>query len=402
MRLIDAVLNKRARTGIGRERIPPNLSVAAAEEALSFHGIIPQYYPTPLLKLSAASSKMQISEVLIKDESKRFDMNSFKVLGGIYAIAKYIYSRIEDHPARLDFAYIQSESVRRQLGTITFATATDGNHGLGVARTAQILGHKAVVFMPAGTVPARIRAIEETGAEVKLTKANYDDTVALAAETASKKGWVLIQDTAFEGYQNIPEWIMQGYLTIIYEALVQMKTMGLDKPTHIFLQAGVGSMAAAILGYLVSKYGELYPYAAIVEPHHAACFYDSFVIGDGEPYRAKGDLKTIMAGLSCGEPNPLAWNIINDYADISLACDDAVAVEGMRFLANPAGKDPKIISGESGAVTAGLLWLLTRDNQYADIRDMVKIDAKSVILLINTEGATDPDNYRKIVQDHKL
>ncbi|MEW5922526.1 MAG: diaminopropionate ammonia-lyase [Candidatus Zixiibacteriota bacterium] len=400
MRLIKAVSNRHARIGIGRDTIPPAFSVAAAEDVIGFHSTIPQYYPTPLLRLPAAASKMKIAEILIKDESKRFGLNSFKVLGGTYSIMKYICTEIGIPDDRISFQDLQSGSVRGKTGDITFSTATDGNHGLGVAWTAQQLGYKAVVFMPVGTVPARIRAIEETGAEVQVTKANYDETVNIAAEAASKKGWVSIQDTTFEGYETIPEWVMQGYLTIMYETLVQMKTMGRTRPTHILLQAGVGSMAAAVLGYLVSKYVDSYPYTAIVEPVQAACFYDSFVVGDGEPYPAKGDLRTIMAGLSCGEPNTLAWDIINNFADAAIACEDEVSVEGMRLLANPTGNDPKIISGESGAVTAGLLWLLTRDNQYTDIRQMMDIGPDSVVLLINTEGATDPDNYRKIIQGY--
>lgn len=401
MRLIKAVSNRHARVGYDREYIPPAFSIAAAEDVIGFHSTIPQYCPTPLLRLPSAASKMKIAEILIKDESKRFGLNSFKVLGGTYAIMKYICSRIGRPDDNINFQELQSESVRSKTGDITFSTATDGNHGLGVAWAAGQLGYKAAVFMPDGTVPARIKAIEETGATVQVTKANYDETVLIAAEMASKNGWVAIQDTTYEGYKTIAGWVMQGYLTMIYESLVQMKTMGISRPTHVLLQAGVGSMSAAVLGYLVSKYGESYPYTVIVEPVQAACFHDSFVIGDGEPYPAKGNLKTIMAGLSCGEPNRLAWDIINNFADAAVACEDDVAIEGMRLLANPTGSDPRIISGESGAVTAGLLRLLTFDDQYTEIRQMMNIGQNSVVLLINTEGATEPENYRRIVQGYQ-
>ena len=398
MRRIKAVPNTGARTHFNLDNIPSAFSLKAAETALHFHNTIPRYYPTPLVRLPSLSSRLELAGIYVKDESKRFGLNSFKVLGSSYAIARYIYSKIGQPYSDMDFNNLNSDKVRSKTGIITFTTASDGNHGLGVAWTAKYLGHKAVIYLPDGTVPARVRAIEDTGAEVEVTALNYDDTVRQAAQIAAEKGRVLIQDTAWNGYRVVPEWIMCGYMTLIYESMVQMKTMGKERPTHVFLQAGVGSMAASVLAFLVRKFGETYPITVIVEPAGAACYHDSFAAGDGQPHRADGDLHSVMAGLSCGEPNPAAWEIISHYADMAIACDDSIAVSGMQLLAAPAIGDKAIVSGESEAVTSGLLAALMHDGQYADIKSNLGLDKNSIVLLISTEGATDPDNYRKIVK----
>jgi len=399
MGFIKSALNKNVRTDFGVENLSPAFSIREAEIAVNFHSSIPRYYPTPLVKLNSLASRLGLSNIFIKDESKRFGINSFKVLGGAYAISRFLYSKLGRPYTGMDFEALKAEHIKMAAGDMTFATASDGNHGMGVAWTAQNLGYRAVVYLPEGTTAARINNIRETGAEVKVTSLGYDDTVSLAAEEASKNGWELIQDTAFENYKMIPEWIMQGYMTLIYEAVVQMKTMGVERPTHIFLQAGVGSMAAAVTAYLVVKFGARYPVTAIVEPDRAACHFESYANGDGNPHPAEGDLKTMMAGLSCGVPNPIAWEIIHNYADMYFTCDDDTAAEGMRLLAKPEGGDSRIISGESGAVTAGLLMSLMQDVRYEDIRKRAELGENSNVLLISTEGDTDPHNYRKITRD---
>jgi diaminopropionate ammonia-lyase len=241
---------------------------------------------------------------------------------------------------------------------------------------------------------ANIRA---EGAVAAITDLNYDDTVRLANRHAQENGWVVVQDTAWLGYEKIPTWIMQGYATIIREALEQIVEAGDEKPTHIFLQVGVGSFAGSILGYLADKFGEERPATVIVEPDKAACLYKSIVADDGEPHAVTGDLNTIMAGLACGEPNSISWGILRDYAEWYAVCPDYVAARGMRLLANPLGSDPRVISGESGAVGLGLLSLLAERDDLKPITEKLKLNQTARILIISTEGDTDPITYKDIV-----
>lgn len=294
---------------------------------------------------------------------------------------------------------LKTKEVKDQLGEITFTTATDGNHGRGVAWAAQQLGHKAVIYMPKGSSTARLNNIKATGAEAYITDFNYDDTVRLAAENAKKYDRVIIQDTAWEGYEDIPAWIMQGYCTMADEALAQLNQQGVDRPTHVFLQAGVGSYPGAIQGYFAAGLKAACPVTVIVEPNKADCIFKSALAKDGRPSKVSGEMDTIMAGLACGEPNPLAWNLLRDYSDMFISCPDNVAANGMRILGNPLGSDPRVVSGESGAVTTGIVSMLLQDKDLREVRDILKLDKTSNILVFNTEGDTDPENYRRIVWD---
>jgi diaminopropionate ammonia-lyase len=192
---------------------------------------------------------------------------------------------------------------------------------------------------------------------------------------------------------------MQGYVTIATEAMEQLCRIGIKKPTHVFLQAGVGSFAAAIQGYFADLFGNERPVTAIVEPKQADCFYRSAVANDGNPRIVTGEMTTIMAGLACGEPSRIAWELLRDYSDVFLTCPDWVAAKGMRMLGNPLKGDPRVISGESGAVTAGLLAALMKNDYLADARATLRLDQNSRVLLISTEGDTDPEKYRSIVWD---
>ncbi|MCP3955477.1 MAG: diaminopropionate ammonia-lyase, partial [Desulfobacterales bacterium] len=240
-------------------------------------------------------------------------------------------------------------------------------------------------------------AIEKEGAQAHVTDLNYDDTVRLATQTARENNWILMQDTSMPGYADIPGWIMQGYTTMVAEAIEQLQQARIEKPTHVMIQAGVGSMAAAVLGFLVEKFHADHPTAIIIEPENAACFYKSILAGDGQPHRVTGDLQTRMAGLACGEPNPVAWEILRDYADFFVVCPDFVTAEGMRRLAGPYGTDEKIVSGESGAVGIGLLELLMGKPELAKHKKALGLDKDAVVLAFSTEGDTDPEGYRQIV-----
>ena len=300
--------------------------------------------------------------------------------------------------SELPFNVLVSDEVKKQLGDVTFVTATDGNHGRGVAWVANKLRQKSVVYMPKGSAQMRFDAIAREGADVSITDLNYDDAVRLANKGAQEHGWIMVQDTAWDGYEEIPLWIMQGYSTIINEIVEQLEAAKEEKPTHVFLQAGVGSFAGAVQGYLSHLYGDDRPITIICEPHGANCIYKSMAANDGKPHNVTGDLTTIMAGLACGEPNTISWKILRDNSDFSVSCDDSIAARGMRVLSSPLGNDQRVISGESGAVGLGLFTVLSeKKEEYEELMKALKIDENSRILCISTEGDTDVEGFKNVV-----
>ncbi|MCD4743225.1 MAG: diaminopropionate ammonia-lyase [Desulfobacteraceae bacterium] len=357
-----------------------------------FHESLPGYIPTPLVKLSFLAKSLGVEEISIKDESKRFDLNAFKVLGASYAMARALMKELNFDPKKFTFEEILLHSKR--VSHLTFVTATDGNHGRAVAWVASKFGCKAVVFMPKGTSKPRLHAIQDLGAKASILDCNYDEAVDFAEQEAGKNNWALIQDTSFPGYEEIPENIMQGYFTLVTEAMAQGENMHF---THVFVQAGVGSLSGAVLAHLCSLFGKSKPVFVLVEAAGAPCFYKSMEIGDGKPHTVHGDLKTIMAGLACGKPCQIGWEILKVGTDAFITCSDEIAKKGMRILGNPMGDDIRIISGESGAVTLGLVYNLLHEKKNKYLRNNLKIDANSKILLFSTEGDTDPQHYRKIV-----
>jgi diaminopropionate ammonia-lyase len=279
---------------------------------------------------------------------------------------------------------------------MTCITATDGNHGRAVAWAARQLGCRAVIYVPEGTTTARLQSIKDLGADVDIVDGNYDDAVQKAAVVARKNQWLLLQDTIGPGDDEIPIRVMQGYLTMFSEAFDQLDGR---LPTHVLIQCGVGSLAGALQGYLAERFGDRRPVLTVVEPTKAACYYKSMVAGDGKPHQVKGRLNTIMAGLACGEPNILSWNILREFADVFTACQDDVTVKGMRVLANPLDGDDRVVSGESGAVTLGLLVYMMQKPGLEPLRKALNIQSDSRFLLFSTEGDTDPDMYGKIVRN---
>ena len=355
------------------------------------------YTETPLVHLKNLAEYLQVADIRVKDESYRFGLNAFKVMGGIYAVAKYLADRLGEKIENLSFQELQSPRVKEKLGTLTFISATDGNHGRGVAWAARELGHQSVIYMPKGSSIIRLKAIRQEGAVADITELNYDDAVRMCADLASKNGWVMVQDTAWEGYDHIPLWIMQGYATMGKEIVGQLdKELG-EQPTHIFLQAGVGSFAAAITAYMVQHYRDNPPVVMVVEPDKADCYYKSFANKEGKREIVTGMMDTIMAGLACGEPNTRAFRILRQYAKATFSCDDSIAALGMRVLGNPLADDPRVISGESGSAPLGLLYYLRKFEENQPICQELSLDSESRILFISTEGDTDPDHYRKVV-----
>lgn len=378
------------------QRLPADFNDSVARQLLRFHRTLPGYRPTRLVRLRALARRWGVGDILVKDESTRFGLKAFKVLGGSYAVARLICRRLGLEWETVDFDVLTSAAMRRRIGPMTLATATDGNHGRGVAWAAEQLGVNAVVYMPKGSARSRVESIRAHGARVEVTDLNFDDTVKLAWRRARDSGWHVIQDTAWEGYTDVPRWIMQGYTTLSREAIDQMADARLH-PTHVFVQAGVGAFAAAMVAHLAAVFKDRPPRFIVVEPTRAACMLASASAGDGRPHAVTGDLDTIMAGLSCGEPSTIAWEILQEWACGYFSCDNYVAANGMRILANPLQGDDPVEAGESGAVGAGLLDLIATHSAFERLKRRLQIGSDSTLLCFNTEGATDPVNYRDVV-----
>ena len=379
------------------------LAVMALDEinkAHEFHKSFPQYAPTPLVPLKKMADMLGVGSVFIKDESWRFGLNAFKVLGGSFAMAKYIAKQLKKDVSELPYEVLTGEKLRKEFGQATFFTATDGNHGRGVAWAANKLGQKSVVLMPKGSTKTRFDNIAKEGAQVTIENVNYDECVRMAAALAAKtEHGVMVQDTAWEGYEEIPAWIMQGYGTMAYEAAEQLRELEVNRPTHVFIQAGVGSLASAMVGYFTNLFPSNPPKFVIMEAGAADCLYKGALAADGEPRIVGGDLITIMAGLACGEPNTIGWDILRNHATAFISCPDWVSAKGMRMLAAPVKGDPSVVSGESGAVGMGVISTLMTDPAYKELRDALDLTTDSKVLLFSTEGDTDPVRYEEIVWD---
>lgn len=376
------------------------MSLDNVAKARAFHKSFPQYTVTPLARLDNLAAHLGLNNLCVKDESYRFGLNAFKVLGGSFAMASYIADETGRDVSDMTYDYLTSDELARDFGQATFFTATDGNHGRGVAWAARRLGQKAVVHMPKGSTKPRFDNIAAEGATVTIEEVNYDECVRMAAAEADacERG-VIVQDTAWEGYEKIPSWIMEGYGTMASEAAEQLREAAINRPTHVFVQAGVGSLAGAVVGYFANLYPDNPPTFVVMEATNAACLYKGAVAADGEPRIVTGDMPTIMAGLCCGEPNTLGWDILRNHVTAFVACPDWVAARGMRILGAPEKGDPRVISGESGAVGAGLISTLMTDESYAELRDLIGLDKTSNVLMFSTEGDTDPEHYRKVVWD---
>ena len=364
------------------------LKVMALDEikkARTFHESFPQYSTTPLAKLNNMASYLGLKELYVKDESYRFGLNAFKVLGGSFAMAKYIAKQTNKDVSELPYKVLTSDKLREEFGQATFFTATDGNHGRGVAWAANRLKQKAVVFMPKGSTKTRFDNIAKENATV----------------TIEEELRCFFEDTAWDGYEEIPAWIMQGYGTMAMEATEQLNEDGCDRPTHVFVQAGVGSLAGAVTGYFTNRYPENPPKIVVAEAAAAACLYKGAAAKDGKIRIVEGDLETIQAGLACGEPNTISWDILKNHVTVFAACPDWVSTKGMRLLAAPFKGDPQVISGESGAVPTGLLASIMEMEEYKDLKDYLQLDENSRVLVFSTEGDTDPDRFKEIVWEGK-
>ena len=351
------------RTGSYPEGLTSILSLARAAEA---HAHIRQwagYAPTPMRSLPAMAAGSGVAELLYKDEGLRFTLRSFKALGGAYAVDRIV-------------------AARGGAEGLTVTCATDGNHGRAVAWGAHRAGARAVIYVHEHVSEGRAEAIRSFGATIIREGANYDASVRAASAAAARNGWQIVSDTAWPGYEDVPRDVMQGYAVLAMEAADQGA-----KPTHVFIQGGVGGVAAAILSHAWERHGAARPVIVVVEPENAACLMASAQAGGLR--NVEGDLDTIIAGLACGEPSTLAWRILHPGADAFMTISDAAAMAAMRNLA-----DLGIVGGESGV--AGLAGFLRVAHDPA-ARLALGITATSRILCYGTEGATDPAVYTDIV-----
>ncbi len=376
----------------------PNKIGGAAETVLNEKGFQaakaeittwPGYAETPLVSLDKYARKLGVKAVYYKDESTRFGLDSFKALGGAYAVCRLLLNKIKEATGKdATTKDLLAGTYKDIVKDITVCSATDGNHGRSVAWGAQMFGAKCVIYIHAGVSEGRKTAIEKYGATVVRCKGNYDDSVHDCADDAAKNGWFVISDTSYPGYMEVPCDVMHGYTVMVDEALTQIP----EQPTHTFVQGGVGGLAAAVATRICCRMHKNRPLFTVVEPKNADCLYAS--IKNDEYTVIHGDLETIMAGLSCGEPSLLALDILKEYATGFMTIPDTLIPVMMRDLANKECAETAVVSGESGV--SGLAGLVTAC-ENPEFRKALKLDENSVIILFSSEGATDPEMYREIV-----
>ncbi|WP_038375141.1 diaminopropionate ammonia-lyase [Brachyspira alvinipulli] len=367
-----------------------NLEIAS--ESLNYLKTVKEYNETPLVELKNLAKKMKVKKVFVKDESYRMGLNSFKAVGVIYGVSKVLCKILGVSIKDISFNYFLNANVQDKIKDIVFSSVTDGNHGRGLAYTAKLLGCKCIIYVPKQTSKSRINAIRDLGADVIVSEYNYDDTLKLVIEKSKEMGWYHIQDQAWDGYIDTANYISQGYTAIAEE----IKNKMLDiKPTHIILQAGAGTFALGIMAYYTNLFKDNKPHMTIIEADTAGCYMKSAVNNCFST--VGGDLNTIMAGLSVGEPNIFAYNVLKDIVDYYITCPDEYSALGMRILGNPIKNDARIISGESGAVCLGIAYCICVNKNFESIRKEMNITEDSILLFISTEGDTDRKMYEDIL-----
>ncbi|MBZ9869053.1 diaminopropionate ammonia-lyase [Mesorhizobium sp. CA15] len=365
------------------------LGLAGADEAERFLAARDNHAETPLHTLPALAGELGIGALHVKDEGKRLGLGSFKALGGAYAVMHLVLEQAGRQLGRaVAVEDLHKPEVKAIAAQMTFACATDGNHGRSVAQGASLVGARSVIFVHSGVSNERVAAIARFGAEMVRVAGDYDQSVREAARVAAERGWTVVSDTSWPGYESIPGLVMQGYTAIVREALRRLP----QPPTHVFLQAGVGGFAAAVAGHLAIMLGEDRPKAIVVEPARAACVYETAKAG--RPVTIAHSEPTVMAMLECYEPSLVAWRVLSRIGDAFMTVDEEDAVAVMNRLARPSGNDPAIVSGESGG--AGLAGLI-RAARDKKMRAALGLDGNSRVLIINSEGATDPGRYAELV-----
>jgi diaminopropionate ammonia-lyase len=389
---VEIFINPQARHDVAYgERLSKVLSLDGLARAKSVISQWPDYLPTPLVELPGMAKAANVASIHYKDEAHRFGLKSFKPLGGAYAVAcllmKVISSQTGDE--FIEVRDLLDGKYAGECSTVTVTAATDGNHGRSVAWGARMFGCRCVIFINEAVSAGREKAIANFGAEVRRNPGSFDDAVRTASITAREEGWHVIPDTSDGEIVEAPRNVTQGYALMADEVINQLP-YGI--PSHIFLQAGVGGMAAATCSRFWQEYGSKRPLTVLVEPFSSACWFES--LQAGKPVAVSGDLESLMGGLSCGEVSRVAWPILETGADAAMKISDEAAAQTMRFLAHGEFGDLPLVAGESGV--AGLAGFLAA-MAGPDSRQQLGIDENSRIVVFGTEGATDPQTYTEIV-----
>jgi diaminopropionate ammonia-lyase len=365
------------------------LGLEAAAQATTDLSLRDDYAPTRLLSLPDLARASDVASIMMKDESTRFGLGSFKALGGAYAVFRLVLDAAAVRLGRsVGMTHLHDPEVRSVARGMTFACATDGNHGRSVAQGARRAGAGCAVFVHEGVSSARVDAIARYGARMIRVAGTYDDSVAEASRMATENGWTVLSDTSWPGYEQIPRLVMQGYTVMLQEAVRAFDT----PPTHVFIQAGVGGVAAAVAAYFAAAFGAQRPFLTVVDPARAACLFESAKVG--RSIKIAHGAPTVMAMLECYEPSRVAWRILARMADAFMTIEEDEAIAAMNRLARPVGGDPPVVAGESGG--AGLAGFLRVARDPA-LRRLTGITVASRIFVINTEGATDVAQFTKLV-----
>jgi diaminopropionate ammonia-lyase len=347
------------------------------------------YSPTPLYELRDLAADMGIADILYKHEGTRFGLGSFKALGGAYAAQKLLRRELSRRTgAELSLEDVRKAAYAREAGKITLVSATDGNHGRSLAWGCRRFGSRCHIYIHANVSSGRERAMLDLGAEVTRISGDYDESVVRCRQDAAANGWFVVSDTSWPGYTETPRDVMAGYGVMIREVYEQAG----EPPTHVFVQGGVGGLAAATAASLRQLWGAASPRVIVVEPDLAGCLFES--ARQGRCVAVAIESETIMAGLSCGEPSPLAWEVIRSEVSDFLMIDDRIIPPTIRRLARPEGNDPAVEAGESGV--AGLAALINAAGSD-ELRERLELDARSRVLLIGSEGVTDPEIFAGIM-----
>ncbi|WP_313804588.1 diaminopropionate ammonia-lyase [Sphingobium sp.] len=370
------------------------LNEQGAEDAKKIIRQLPWYNPTPLRELEGLAKSIGVGRIFLKDESTRFGLKALKGVGGAYAIYRLLAERLRDTTgaAEIPVSDILNGVYADVIETVTVACATTGNHGRSVAFAAKSFGCRCNIYVPLQTSPGRVDALQQLGANVVRIEGNYDLAVKAVEADAKKNGWYIISDTSYEGHEDTPRDVMHGYQLIADEIVGQLPAGVL--PTHVFVQAGVGGIGAAMCSHFWQAWGRQRPRFIIVESKEANCLYRS--VESDKLVIVEGAHNTRMYGLAAGKPSLNALKILRKGADDFLAIDDAESFEAMRRLANPVGADPALTIGEAGGAGAGALLAVMEDSD-GKLRSELGLTTDSVVLLFGTEGDTDPESYLDII-----
>jgi diaminopropionate ammonia-lyase len=344
----------------------------------------PMHRPTPLYALPALARRLGLDSLYVKDEAQRFGFGAFKALGGVFAVGSILRRHVAGlGRAGVDFAELASGAHRDLTAGMVFTTASSGNHGRSVAAGAKLFGSRCVIFLPGFTSAEKEAAIRARGADVVRVEGDYEAAVARCRAVAAAQGWIIVSDTSWEDYSEIPRDVLRGYTVLAYEALAQFRALAdAALPTHVFVQAGVGGLAAAVIGVLWETLGEARPCFIVVEPQSADCWFQSNLAG--RPALASGDARTVMGGLACREISPDVWPLIGLGADWFMTIPEDAVAPAMRQMARPEPPDPVVVAGPSGC--SGMAALLRVAGDPA-ARTALGLDGAARVMLINSEGA---------------